>query len=101
MKACWRSGRYRHTGEPLGPPRHMTSEIAYSPSWAGDSEHILYQSLDKLKTIDILSGEIREVPLDLTYTPSIPEGPHGGACRPAGGREESDRAHRRGYRDRR
>jgi Tol biopolymer transport system component/imidazolonepropionase-like amidohydrolase len=62
------------SGEPLGPPRHMTSEIAYAPSWAGDSEHILYQSLDKLKEIDIRSGETREIPLDLTYTPSIPQG---------------------------
>ncbi|HWE49921.1 MAG TPA: amidohydrolase family protein [Bryobacteraceae bacterium] len=62
------------SGEPLGPPRHMTSEIAYSPSWAGDSRHILYQTLDELKTIDILSGETREVPLDLKYTPSIPKG---------------------------
>jgi len=62
------------TGEPLGPPRRMTTEIAYAPSWAGDSEHILYQSLDKLREIDILTGETREIPLDLTYKPSIPEG---------------------------
>jgi Tol biopolymer transport system component/imidazolonepropionase-like amidohydrolase len=62
------------TGEPLGPPRHITSEIAYAPSWQGDSEHILYQSMDKLKTIDILSGETHEIPLDLKYTPSIPKG---------------------------
>jgi Tol biopolymer transport system component/imidazolonepropionase-like amidohydrolase len=62
------------SGEPLGPPRHMTSEIAYSPSWAGDSEHILYQSMDKLKELDILTGETHEVPLDLQYTPSIPRG---------------------------
>ena len=62
------------TGEPLGPPRHMTTEIAYSPSWAGDSEHILYQSLDKLKEMDILSGETYEIPVDLKYTPSIPKG---------------------------
>jgi Tol biopolymer transport system component len=34
------------TGEPVGPVRHLTSEIAYAPSWTGDSEHILYQSLD-------------------------------------------------------
>ncbi|WP_263385108.1 amidohydrolase family protein [Granulicella arctica] len=61
-------------GEPLGPPRHITSEIAYAPSWQGDSEHILYQSLTKLKTIDIQSGEVHEVPLDLRYTPSIPKG---------------------------
>ena len=42
-----------HDGEPLGPPRHITSEMAYAPSWAGDSEHIMYQSMDKLKIIDI------------------------------------------------
>ena len=62
------------SGEPLGPPRHITTEIAHSPSWAGDSKHILYQSMDKLKTIDIESGETREIPLDLKYTPSIPKG---------------------------
>jgi hypothetical protein len=61
-------------GEPLGPPRHVTSEMAYSPSWAGDSRHVLYQSMDKLKTIDIEAGEIKEIPLDLKYTPSIPKG---------------------------
>jgi Tol biopolymer transport system component len=62
------------TGEPVGPVRHLTSEIAYAPSWTGDSEHILYQSLDKLKEIDIQSGETHEIPLDLKYTPSIPKG---------------------------
>ncbi len=62
------------TGEPTGPVRHITSEIAYSPSWAGDSQHILYQSLDRLKEIDILSGDTREIPLDLTYTPAVPKG---------------------------
>jgi Tol biopolymer transport system component/imidazolonepropionase-like amidohydrolase len=61
-------------GEPLGPPRHLTTEIAHSPSWAGDSKHILYQSNDKLKTIDIETGQTREVPLDLTYTPAVPKG---------------------------
>jgi len=63
-----------HAGEPLGPPRHITTEMAYAPSWAADSEHILYQSMDKLKIIDILTGEVRDVPLDLKYTPAIPEG---------------------------
>jgi Tol biopolymer transport system component len=62
------------TGEPLGPPRHITTEMAYSPSWSGDSEHILYQSMDKLKTIDIVSGETKEVPLELKYAPAVPTG---------------------------
>jgi Tol biopolymer transport system component len=63
-----------HSGEPIGPPRHITTEMAYAPSWAGDSQHILYQSMDKLKTVDILTGEVREVPLNLKYTPAIPKG---------------------------
>ena len=61
-------------GEPLGPPRHVTTESAHSPSWAGDSKHILYQSMDKLKIIDIETGEMQTVPLDLKYTPDIPKG---------------------------
>jgi hypothetical protein len=59
-------------GEPLGAPRHITSESAHAPSWAGDSRHILYQSLDKLRIIDIESGETQTVPLDLTWTPAVP-----------------------------
>ena len=60
------------SGEPLGPPRHVTTESAHAPSWMGDSRHILYQSMDKLRIIDIESGEARTVPLDLKYTPAVP-----------------------------
>ena len=60
-------------GEPLGPPRHLTSEIAYAPSWAGDSRHILYQSNDKLRLLDIATGEARTVPLNLTYHQYVPK----------------------------
>jgi Tol biopolymer transport system component/imidazolonepropionase-like amidohydrolase len=62
------------SGEPLGPPRHITSESAHAPSWQGDSRHILYQSLDKLRVVDIESGETRTVPFDLKYTPAVPTG---------------------------
>jgi WD40 repeat protein len=61
-------------GEPLGPPRRITTEMAHSPGWSGDSRHLLYQSMDKLKTIDIETGETRTIPLDLRYTPDIPRG---------------------------
>ncbi|HEY6213559.1 MAG TPA: hypothetical protein VIW45_14805, partial [Vicinamibacterales bacterium] len=60
------------SGEPLGPPRHVTTESAHSPSWQGDSRHILYQSLDKLRVVDIETGETRTVPLDLKWTPAVP-----------------------------
>ena len=52
------------SGEPLGPPRHVTSESAHSPSWQGDSRHVLYQSLDKLRIVDIETGSTRNVPVD-------------------------------------
>ncbi len=60
-------------GEPLGPPRHLTTEIAYAPSWAGDGRHILYQSNDKLRLLDTETGETRTVPLDLTYHVEVPK----------------------------
>ncbi len=50
------------------------AEMAHAPSWAGDSRHILYQSMDKLRLIDIESGGVRDVPLDLKYTVDIPKG---------------------------
>ena len=62
------------SGEPLGPPRHVTTEQAHAPSWAGDSKHILYQSMDRLRLIDIETGEIKDVPVDLKYTLSVPKG---------------------------
>lgn len=61
-------------GEPLGPPRRVTTEMAHSPSWAGDSKRLLYQSMDKLKVVNIETGETSEVPLNLTWTPAVPTG---------------------------
>ena len=59
-------------GAPVGPPRRITNEMAFSPSWTGDSKHILYQSMDKLRLVDLESGSTRDVPVDLSYTPGIP-----------------------------
>jgi Tol biopolymer transport system component len=61
-------------GEPTGPARHLTTEIAYAPSWAGDSRHILYQSDDRLVLLDTETGEKRTVPLQLTYRQHVPKG---------------------------
>jgi Tol biopolymer transport system component len=61
-------------GEPLGAPRRVTTESAHAPSWAGDSRRILYQSLDKLRIVDIETGATETVPLDLTWTPAVPTG---------------------------
>ena len=60
-------------GEPTGPVRHLTTEIAYAPSWAGDSRHILYQSDDRLVLLDTETGAKRTVPLQLTYRQHVPK----------------------------
>jgi hypothetical protein len=62
------------SGEPLGPPRRITNESAHAPSWQGDSRHVLYQSIDKLRIVDIETGGIKTVPLDLKWTPAVPTG---------------------------
>ncbi|MGQ0647944.1 MAG: amidohydrolase family protein [Gemmatimonadaceae bacterium] len=60
-------------GRPLGPPRRLTSEIAHAPSWTGDSKKILYQSNDRLRLLDLDSDTAIDVPVNLSYTPSIPD----------------------------
>ena len=61
-------------GTPLGPPRALNDEISYNPTWSGDGRTILYQNADKLKLLDMDTGAIREVPLDLAYTFAKPTG---------------------------
>ena len=53
------------SGQPLGPPRRVTTEMAHSPSWAGDSRRLLYQSMDRLKIVDIETGVTTDVPVPL------------------------------------
>jgi Tol biopolymer transport system component len=60
------------TGAPLGPPRAVTAELAHAPSWQGDSRHLLYQSYDTLKILDLETGTTRGVPLDFQWTPAVP-----------------------------
>ncbi len=62
------------SGQPLGPPRRVTTEMAHSPSWAGDSRRLLYQSMDRLKIVDIETGVTTDVPLSLEWTPAVPTG---------------------------
>ena len=59
-------------GEPLGPPRSYTPEIAHNPTWSGDSATILYQSDDKLKLVNLFTGNIETIPFDMTYVLAKP-----------------------------
>jgi hypothetical protein len=59
-------------GAPGGAPRRLTSDIAYMPTWTADSKSILYQSMDKLRVVDVASGQSRDVPMTFTYTRAAP-----------------------------
>ncbi|MDA1082117.1 MAG: amidohydrolase family protein [Gemmatimonadetes bacterium] len=59
-------------GAPSGPPRRVTQEMAHSPSWTADGKQVLYQSMDKLRMLNVETGVARDVPVDLTFTPAVP-----------------------------
>jgi Tol biopolymer transport system component len=59
-------------GAPTGPPRRLTSEIAYSPTWTADSKSILYQANDRLRLVNVATGAARTIPFNLTYTSGAP-----------------------------
>jgi imidazolonepropionase-like amidohydrolase len=61
-------------GEPAGLPRRLTNDPADSLSWTGDSRQILYLSMDKLKLASIDDGQVREIPVDLSWSPKMPAG---------------------------
>jgi Tol biopolymer transport system component len=62
-------------GVPSGPAVQLNHEISDSPSWSGDSKHILYLSDTKLRMISVADATTPQaVPLDLPYQRSLPEG---------------------------
>jgi Tol biopolymer transport system component len=55
------------SGQPTGPPRRLTDEVAESPSWSAGSREILYQSNGRLRLISAAGGAARTVPVDLRW----------------------------------
>jgi imidazolonepropionase-like amidohydrolase len=53
----------------VGPLRELSTELAESPTWTGDSRHILYQTDDRLKLVDVIDGSTKEIDPGLTWTP--------------------------------
>jgi Tol biopolymer transport system component/imidazolonepropionase-like amidohydrolase len=62
------------TGDTAGPPRQVSNDIADSPSWAADSRRLLYQTAAGLKLLDVTDGRTTDVPVNLTWRLSIPDG---------------------------
>ena len=56
-------------GSPAGSPRPITTELAGSPTWTGDSRAILYQAETQLKLVDVASKRVlHTIDPKLTWT---------------------------------
>jgi Tol biopolymer transport system component len=60
-------------GRPAGPAVKLNDETTDTPTWSGDSSHILYLSNGKLRLIDRATKKISPVAVDLTYTQAKPQ----------------------------
>ena len=61
------------SGDVAGPPRQISKDIADSPSWSADSRHLLYQTVDRLRLVDVNDLGSVDVPINLTWEPAIPQ----------------------------
>jgi Tol biopolymer transport system component/imidazolonepropionase-like amidohydrolase len=60
-------------GQPTGPPRALSSELAGSPTWTADSRQILYQTGDRLKLVDVAARRVvQEIDPRQTWTRVAP-----------------------------
>ena len=55
-----------------GNPVRLTNELADMPSWAGDSQSILYMATDQLKRVYLADGRHEKFPVNLEWHPRIP-----------------------------
>src|SRR4029077_3609805 len=60
-------------GTPRGSPRPVSTDLAGSPTWTGDSKRILYQTANRLKLVDVASGRgAQEIDPKLTWVSFAP-----------------------------
>ena len=61
-------------GTPTGPARRVAPDLASSPSYAADSRHLAYQTVDRFRIVDLVDGSIRDVVPRWTWTPTVTTG---------------------------
>ena len=57
-----------------GTPQQLTEELAASPSWADDSQTMVYLATDHLRKVNTKTGEQEDIPIDLEWKPEVGEG---------------------------
>jgi imidazolonepropionase-like amidohydrolase len=66
-------------GQPAGAVRMLSTELAGSPTWTGDSRRVLYQSDEHLTLVDVVDGSAQVINPGLTWTAraaAVRTGPH-------------------------
>lgn len=58
----------------IGKSRQITEELAGSISWTGDSKAIVYMAADQLRKVEIETGKLTDIDIDLTWKPYFPDG---------------------------
>jgi len=71
LLAVWPAAR---DAAPLGPPRPVSTELSFSPSWTRDSKQILYQSDNGLKLVDVATRRVVRT-IDPKLTWAAPQAP--------------------------
>jgi Tol biopolymer transport system component/imidazolonepropionase-like amidohydrolase len=59
-------------GEISGKAKKLNDELSDYISWTGDSKTIVYISTDRLKQIDVVTGDIKDISIDLKWKTEIP-----------------------------
>ncbi len=55
------------TGEPIGPPIRLSTELANSVGWTGDSRSVFYQATDGFRLVRLADGSTERIAVPLTW----------------------------------
>lgn len=60
-------------GQFVGQPRALTTELAESPTWTGDSKSVIYLATDHLRQVNVADTTKKDIPLELNWSnaPSV------------------------------
>ncbi|GAB4034143.1 amidohydrolase family protein [Spirosoma gilvum] len=61
-------------GTPTGQPRQLTTEQSETPTWTGDSKHLLFLATEVLKEVSLADVRIDTIPMELTWQVRQPDG---------------------------
>ncbi len=61
-------------GKLAGTPRRVNEDLADWPTWTGDSKALVYQSLDRIKKVNLETGRVEEFNTQIEWQPDQPTG---------------------------